>query len=188
MLMRNTFYRYILYHALCQMNFPLLFQKLRCCIEYLEGKVGYWLRQMLEILLFIEVVAQLDRVDSILGYPVGYESIVLWKVLIIQKCVHGPEKAPCVHLGSRAEMQSKWKLPCGFVYVIAVDTFFLSVTVWKRDCVRKLNWNHAMNPGMYAHATLWSANICPLFNKCYSFHCDSRLASFVIIYISMNGT
>lgn len=62
---------------------------------------------MLEILLFIEVVAQLDKVDSILGYPVGYESIVLRKVLIIQKCEHGPEKAPCVHLGSRAEMHSK---------------------------------------------------------------------------------
>lgn len=142
---------------------------------------------MLEILLFIDVVAQLDKLDSILGYPVGYESIVLWKVLIIQNCAWA-WKAPCVRLGSRAEMHSKWKLPCGFVYAIAVDTFFLSVSVWKRDCVRKLNWNHVMNPGMYAGAALWSANICPLFNKCYSFHCDSRLGSCVIIYISMNGT
>lgn len=34
---------------------------------------------------------------------------------------------------------------------------------------------------------LWFANICPLLNKCSSFHSSSALASFVIVYILMNG-
>lgn len=44
-----------------------------------------------------------------------------------------------------------------------------------------------MNHGLYARAELWFANICLLFNKCYGFHSSSALASFVIVYIPMNG-
>lgn len=51
----------------------------------------------------------------------------------------------------------------------------------------KSNWNSIMNHGMYALAARWFANICPFFNKCYGFHSGPALASFVIVYFSVNG-
>lgn len=63
--------------------------------------------------------------------------------------------------------------------------------LFRRDCGRrhcgKWSWNCIMNPGMYAQAVLWFADICPLFNKCYSFHSSSALALLWVVYISMNG-
>lgn len=125
--MRNVSYRCTPYHALCQMNFPLLFQKMKC-VEYLWGDSGILTGANVKNSDVYGSCYLASELDNIHRCSVGPWNISLWKVLPTRNCVQGSAESPCAHLSDRAEVPPKSKLQCGFVHAFAIDTFCLSVT------------------------------------------------------------